>query len=256
MLARSILTWEAAAAAGEGRQMLAASYATQAYTSQSGRMKPQVERAIRIKSQSQKRAARQNFEERSSGPPYKNVTRSPRSDTRLDSGTGQKYRTDDAEGSFRYSQRSEPPRQRENPDFTSYANVTPAPHSDTKHQPGARQKTRHSQRPESPRQNQGFDSKEPSYPSNRVIQSESLRELRFDLTQKLKKLAQEREGSPDDLYAEGQKLFDSLSNLTAREPRLYNLMIRLAMKAAKRNSAIKLFNEVRRPRLRKLWLFD
>lgn len=225
MLARSRLAWDVAAAGGS--RLSAASYGTEAYTSQSGRMRPQIERAIRLKSQSQRRAAKDGYDERLS-----------RSSNDKESQTPRQLRIMRPDRSFTSAQNT----------YTSNSRYSSSDYKQAPHQKQSRQVyrqadfNRSSEDRYTPR-----PSMKPSYRRDGPSMKEdtgSIRELRFTIARKLNDLVKSGRQSQVAAFAEGQKLFDSISGYAKREARIYNAMIRLAMRAGKRQWAIKTFNEV------------
>jgi hypothetical protein len=83
-------------------------------------------------------------------------------------------------------------------------------------------------------------------PYKRNQQGDAFRQIRFETSAQLMELLKDASLSREEAFTEGQKLFDTVSNVEKREGRLYNGMIRLALRAQKRQKAIDDMTEVRR----------
>lgn len=67
---------------------------------------------------------------------------------------------------------------------------------------------------------------------------DSVRDIRFRVCTKLNELVKDRSRTADEAFVAGEELFESISSFSKRESRLYTAMIRLAVRANKRQKAL------------------
>lgn len=171
-------------------------------TSQTGRKDPQIERAIRIKSQQRRRSLKPGQGQESWRPTSENAATSQ----------GQKFRQE------KY-QREWSPR------------VNPRDSKLTERPSDQRSRFERSSR------------------GNTLLDERQgrIRDLRYSITRELTQLMNNRKATTSHkIFAEAEKIFDSISGFTRREIRMYNIMFRIALRAGQRQWALKAFIEVSR----------